>query len=539
MLKPDELESEDGRQIWETLVAASRGDVVSLRRLIDKNPTLSHAEFWYTPAIHFAVREGHIDAVRLLLDAGADPEANGLHDGSMIEMAKDRGHATIAVLLERERDRRHRTIAGTVDLPVHAAMAKGKLEEVVAALDADPAMIHAVARDGCSLLHRALLGHAPQHVVTLLLDRGADLQARRGSSCGLRAGFWSNLEPIDMAIWGNGWQQRGDLAIARLLLERGATYDLAVACAFGDLERVRQILDAQPERIRETRPSGRLPLSAAIEMGHYEIARLLLERGADPNWEEPSAPKGRALHSAAAAGQLWLVELLLKHGADPNSGVDSSGNALFIAATPEIKRLLESHGATPDPYDTSWLNEEGADVRLLVKGPQSASRLGAAFTMIAGDDRADLLAKLLNAGIRIPPVVTGCQGYLLHNAGMLRTLLENGMNPNLMNWQHQTLLHLVCHGPNPTGSDVELVAMLLDAGADINAREEEYRSTPLGWAARRNAKQMVEFLLSRGAARSLPDDEPWATPLAWAERRGHEEVAAILRRQSENTWGSG
>jgi ankyrin repeat protein len=245
------------------------------------------------------------------------------------------------------------------------------------------------------------------------------------------------------------------------------------------------------------------------------------------------------LHSAAAAGQLWLVELLLKHGADPNSGVDSSGNALFIAATPEIKRLLESHGATPDPYDTSWLNEEGADVRLLVKGPQSASRLGAAFTMIAGDDRADLLAKLLNAGIRIPPVVTGCQGYLLHNAGMLRTLLENGMNPNLMNWQHQTLLHLVCHGPNPTGSDVELVAMLLDAGADINAREEEYRSTPLGWAARRNAKQMVEFLLSRGAARSLPDDEPWATPLAWAERRGHEEVAAILRRQSENTWGSG
>jgi ankyrin repeat protein len=525
MLKPDELETEEGRDIWATLVAASQGDIDSLHRLIDKNPVLSRAEFWYSPAIHFAVREGHIDAVRLLLDAGADPESNGLYDGSLIVMAKDRGHEAIAALLERERDRRRRPIAGQARLPIHTALAKGDLKNVSAELDADPSLIHAIDRDGCTPLHRALLGHAPQHVITLLLDRGADLHTRRGSG----SGFWSDLEPIDLALWGNGWEPRKP-EIARLLLSRGASYDLAIACALGDIDQVRQMLDAVPERIYETRPSGRRPLSAAIEMGHYEIARLLLERGVDPKWDEPSAPKGRALHSAARAGELWLVELLLAHGADPNSDIDSSGNAFFAAATPEIKQLLVSHGATHDPYDNSWLEDEHSDVRLLAEGPQSASRLGAAFTMIVGSDRDDLLSKLLTAGLRIPSIVTGCQGYLLHNAGMLRTLLEHGMNPNLMNWQHQTLLHLVCHGPNSTGSDVERAAMLLDAGADINAREEEYRSTPLGWAARRNARHMVEFLLSRGASTNLPDDEPWATPLAWAERRGHSEVGDILRR---------
>jgi ankyrin repeat protein len=108
---------------------------------------------------------------------------------------------------------------------------------------------------------------------------------------------------------------------------------------------------------------------------------------------------------------------------------------------------------------------------------------------------------------------------------MLRTLLAHGMSPDLMNWQHQTLLHFAC-----TNGDIERAAILPDGGATISARDDEYRSTPLAWAARTNAAQMVEFLLTRGAPTNLPDDEPWATPLAWAERRQHAETASILRR---------
>jgi hypothetical protein len=80
---------------------------------------------------------------------------------------------------------------------------------------------------------------------------------------------------------------------------------------------------------------------------------------------------------------------------------------------------------------------------------------------------------------------------------------------------------------------------LLDAGAEINAREIEFQGTPLAAAVRsglgskepelvERRRQMVEFLLKRSAATSLPDDEPWATPLAWARKLELAEIEDIL-----------
>jgi ankyrin repeat protein len=148
-----------------------------------------------------------------------------------------------------------------------------------------------------------------------------------------------------------------------------------------------------------------------------------------------------------------------------------------------------------------------------------------------------LLLRLLDAGIRVPPVLTACRGYLLENTEMFQMLLDSGMNPDLPNWQWQTFLHELCRGGKrgQVGRQLALAAILLDAVASIDAREEEYGSTALGWAARTNMPEMVEFLLARGAPTNLPDDEPWAMPLAWAERRGHAEVAEILRKHAAET----
>ena len=134
-----------------------------------------------------------------------------------------------------------------------------------------------------------------------------------------------------------------------------------------------------------------------------------------------------------------------------------------------------------------------------------------------------LLRLLLARGLRVPPVVTYCQTYLWRSVPLARLLLEHGMDPDLPNWQHIRPLH------HQAGSgDIEAARLFLEFGADPDAVDEEFRSTPLGWAARCGKREFVQFLLAlRGPAE--PAAVPaWARAHAWAHRRGHREIAALL-----------
>jgi uncharacterized protein len=102
-------------------------------------------------------------------------------------------------------------------------------------------------------------------------------------------------------------------------------------------------------------------------------------------------------------------------------------------------------------------------------------------------------------------------------------LMERGMNPNHMNWHRATLLHdMAWEG------DLRKTALLLDHGAGINAVDDEFRSTPLGIAARWNRREIVRLLIERGADPNL-SGASWATPLGWAQRKGHSEVEVDLK----------
>lgn len=531
LIKPESFNSAEGQPVWDVIDAASSGDAATLRRLLDANPRLSREGYYYTQPLHFAVRGGYLEAVEALLRAGADPEWNGYYQGSLIEMAVERGHTLIAQLLDEARQRLGRVAPGE-ELPIHRAAQSDDVKAVRRILDADPSLLERGDRDGGSPLHRAVCGSA-RRVVEFLLDRGANIHAYHSTSRGGGGGWWATgVQAIDLAIWGSNllaWA-KGDLKIARLLVSRGAEHDLTVAAALGELDRVKAILHENPGAIRDVRGNGRRPLSGAVEFRHETIVRLLLEAGADPTWPEYGADRGASLRIAVSKpDNRAMVELLLAHGADPNGQIDSGGTAVW-GAPPELRPLLIAHGGKIDSYEAVWLDQDDEVVRRAAEDPEGFD--GFVFTGVVTRGKRDLLRRLFEVGVRVPPVLTGCQGYLLEHTDMLRTLLENGMTPDLMNWQRQTLLHLVCGSADKPRVAIEKATVLLDAGAAIDARDEEYRSTPLAWAARAGNLEMVKFLLSRGAPTNLPDDDAWATPLAWAERRKHLEIVSILTQHN-------
>jgi ankyrin repeat protein len=105
----------------------------------------------------------------------------------------------------------------------------------------------------------------------------------------------------------------------------------------------------------------------------------------------------------------------------------------------------------------------------------------------------------------------------------------NGYNASQRSWLGITSLHEFARK-----GDIPSATMFLKRLADINARDEDICSTPLGWAAKYGQLEMAKFLLSHGAVAVHPDDPPWATPLAWATRRGHTTIGQLLTPSPES-----
>ena len=144
--------------------------------------------------------------------------------------------------------------------------------------------------------------------------------------------------------------------IAALLIERGATLSLFEASAAGRAAAVLEILDGAPQQVNSWSPDGFQPLGLASFFGHTELAKILLERGAEVSANSRNPLNVQPLHSAVAGQHLEIARLLLEHGANPNARQGEGFTPLHGAAQNgqvEMNRLLLEHAADPKIANTA------------------------------------------------------------------------------------------------------------------------------------------------------------------------------------------
>ena len=383
--------------------------------------------------------------------------------------------------------------------------------------------------------------------------------------------LWVDDDPIEIA------RDRGYAEMERLLTHTLETTfnaspkgePVASALREHDLQRVRELLDAQPELVGKGDKRSTQPIHWAAMTRQIDAIDELLRRGADINAQRMDGARPIHVTNGDYFYRGWRDV--------PRS---------WPVTPAQVMAHLKTRGALIDLPTACHTGDIDRVRELLRQDPVLANSLGAyegyylgagtPLSNAAAVGRLDIVQLLLDHGAdpNLPEEQIAPKGKALYSAvsngqyEIAKLLLEHGAFPNppvessgdalwwSQEWRPDKRMEqlLLSYGAKPTKGhtgedwpreaynwlrisplheaarkgDVREAKKLLESGADLTTRDEHLRSTPLAWAAKFGQLEMVKFLLQQGAPKSLPDDPEWATPLAWATKRGYDNIAALL-----------
>ncbi|XP_011496712.1 PREDICTED: ankyrin repeat domain-containing protein 27-like [Ceratosolen solmsi marchali] len=271
-----------------------------------------------------------------------------------------------------------------------------------------------------------------------------------------------------------------------------------------------------------------------------------------------------ALHFASKWGYTSIVEILLEYGTDLNLKNRRGQTPLSVAHSSHIARLLEgsiSRTSTPTGLSeyTPMRKEPKAETgnhsaSVGIAAPTSGT-LAYRGSLTDGMHKIDrLFAAVAEGDIRLASYYLGLEGpcsktyvseqnepkfcHPLCNCDKCVSIeelaYERETKPpiaiNAVNSKGETALHIAS-----AAGCIEIIQVLLDAGAKVNTVTRSEGRTPLHLACLNDRAKVVKMLLECGACNSDAKDNARDTPLHLSARAGNVRIVEMLVRHGANT----
>jgi ankyrin repeat protein len=457
-------------------------------------------------------------------------------------------------------------LAVSMPATLGAAPPTASLVEAVRSGDADRVRlllgqkidVNGASRDGSTPLHYAVQ-RDDQSMVELLLKSGANVRAAN------RYG----VAPLAIAA------VNGHAGILKALLDAGADPNaglsadetpIMTAARTGKVDALKTLI-AYGAQVNTRDSRGQSPLMWAAAKNNADAVRVLVEAGGDLRARTNNKQTGRAaqmtvflspqptgftaLLFAVRAGSLDAVKALLDAGADLNDTLSDGESALVVATANAhwgVANLLLDRGADPNHAGAGW---NALHQTVHSRRPNLGYTPGPVPT--GSLDSIEVVKKLIAKGIDVNARMSkngmkdgqrnrlnrlGATAFLLGakntDLEVLKVLLDAGADINIPSADGTTAL-MVAAGlamwyvgedggslPGQEDEAVEVVKLCVERGADVNA-VNKMGETPLHGAAFRGVNAIAEYLVEKGAKLDAKDMRGW-TPLFVANGLSHGDV---------------
>ncbi len=493
--------------------AAEHGHSSAVKLLLAKGANVDVEDEEGFTALHVAAVLGHKDVIELLIDKGANVNAKDKDGVTPIYTA------TTSIGLDKKR------MVDVVNLlqdkgaqidTIHLAAFVGDLEKIKSFLK-QGIDVNAKDRYGRTSLHLAVIS-GQKDVIELLIDKGAEVNAKTAEVKDSSLFNPPGLTPLHLAV------VYPDYEVAKLLIENGAdinaktesppfftplwssfiTIGLRMEMMFFDQDSDLDIFDDKEA------DAILFQFIGTYWQRLRNVGELLLERGANVN--EKSIRGMTLLHLVASVGLTDAAELLIAHGAEVNTKDNKGQTPLHLTVAESLSELN--------------IDREGTVKLLIAKGGDvnAKDNEGGTALWYAKDQGYTEIAELLkkHGAKEIAPRTVLRETAEEGDLEQVKSLIEKGADVNTRsdNWPPTPLIAATSNGHK------KIVELLIKKGADIDARGID-NETALHRAVGKGYTDVTELLLANGA-----DTEAkckWgATPLLWAAYSGQTATAKLL-----------